>query len=67
MHDRELVQRSARTPAVTIDRTPRDIDGYQHIFMVAQVVAAIGPTIAARLQGRGTGRQGDGAHTMRRW
>ena len=69
MHDSELVQQLdayARGDYTTEYRVI--YDGYQHMFMVAQVLsAAIGPTIAARLPKGGVTdrRWGDGALTMK--
>ncbi|HEY2691032.1 MAG TPA: hypothetical protein VGJ50_21510 [Streptosporangiaceae bacterium] len=61
MHDSELVQQLdayARADYTTEHRVI--YDGYQHMFMVAQVLsAAIGPTIAARLP-RGGAETGGG-------
>ena len=62
MHDSELVQQLdayARGDYTTEHRVI--YDGYQHMFMVAQVLsAAIGPTIAARLPKGGAETGGGG-------
>ncbi len=62
MHDSELVQQLdayARGDYTTEHRVI--YDGYQHMFMVAQVLsAAIGPTIAARLPKGGSQTGGGG-------